>query len=300
MNRFKAVLCACALLPVVALANGPMAYGPRYAPFYPPAYTPPIVSFRAGPLSGFAFRNPGGLLLQLGLGLGVLAAEGVFEAEQPPPPQQPPPVYYYPYPVPAQPPPPPCCHTAPPCCSTAPPAVEQRFERALPKSGAFGGGFSLEPIAFGPIQARIRGTQANGTSWGAALQFDLGPRWALRVPFAAAQAGSGAFSYREATFAPGLIYRFRDNPDQGLVPYLGAGAKLGKLLFGRELLGLPPILDNDTPVEKLGVAPELWAGLEVHAARWLALNGSVVYSYLRLGDQDLHVLREQASVRISF
>jgi hypothetical protein len=58
--------------------------------------------------------------------------------------------------------------------------------------------------------------------------------------------------------------------------------------------------DSDLDLELHGrVAPEVWVGLEWHAARWFSLNLGGAYMYTRLFGTGVHVLHERVGIRIS-
>lgn len=193
-------------------------------------------------------------------------------------------------------------------------------ERELPEAGHFGGGFNLEPLSLGSAQAFSAGGSAAGLNLQGALQFDLGPRWALRMPVDLSAGGSSAMSYGELGITPGLLYRWRDSEDQTWVPYVGGGLRLGLVGAGRGLVGLPPVTAQRRPVAALGfdsddwdsdsdsdldlemigrVAPEVWVGIEWHASRWFALNLGGAYMYTRILGTGVHVLHERVGIRIS-
>lgn len=184
----------------------------------------------------------------------------------------------------------------------------------VPRAGYFGAGINLEPLTLGPVQAFASGGTAMGVSLQSALQIDLGPRWALRLPLGAALAGESPSDFVELSFTPGVIHRWRDDADQAWVPYVGGGLKLGLFGAGRGLLGLPLIasrqaLDLDfgddggdpDPNEEvdLGALPELWGGVEWHPNRWCSLHLGAAYSYVRVAGRNVHVLHERVGVRFS-
>ncbi|MBN8232616.1 hypothetical protein JYK02_34370 [Corallococcus macrosporus] len=185
----------------------------------------------------------------------------------------------------------------------------------VPRSGYFGAGINLEPLALGPMQAFSGGRVAVGVTLQAALQVDLGSRWALRVPLEVGTGGSGDSTFSEVAVTPGLLYRWRSDAGQRWVPYLGGGLKLGAAGAGREFLGLPLVTtvqsldldfddgdgESDPNFEsRLGVFPEIWAGVEWHPNRWFALNLGAAYTYVRLLGTNVHLLHERVGVRFSF
>lgn len=184
----------------------------------------------------------------------------------------------------------------------------------LPRSGYFGAGFSLEPLALGPAQAFSGGGAAVGVSFQAAIQVDLGTRWALRLPLELGVGGTGDATFAELGFTPGVLYRWRDDADQRWVPYLGGGLKLGAAGAGRDLLGLPLVTvqaldididhhhggESDPNLEsRVGAFPELWAGVEWHPNRWFSLNLGGAYTYVRVAGTNVHLLHERVGLRFS-
>ncbi|NOK11157.1 hypothetical protein [Corallococcus exercitus] len=185
----------------------------------------------------------------------------------------------------------------------------------VPRSGYFGAGVNLEPLAVGPMQAFSGGRTAVGISLQASFQLDLGSRWAFRLPLEVGVGGSGDATFSEVGVTPGLLYRWRDDANQRWVPYFGGGLKLGAAGAGRELLGLPLVttvqsldldFDDDGDSEsdpnfesRLGVFPEVWAGVEWHPNRWFALNLGAAYTYVRLLGTNVHLLHERVGVRFS-
>ena len=151
-------------------------------------------------------------------------------------------------------------------------------------------------------------------------QFDLGPRWAFRIPISVdATFGSSPGGYAGISLTPGLVYRWRRRQDQAWIPYAGGGLKLGTFGAGHALLGLPPIpvagifighhhldLDGgghaDDPNFEVGlrVAPEVWAGLEGHPSSWLSVDLGASYAWLRLAGENVHLVRELIGLRLSF
>jgi hypothetical protein len=190
----------------------------------------------------------------------------------------------------------------------------------LPRSGYFGAGVNLEPLAMGPMQAISGGGAAVGLTIQGAIQVDVGPRWALRLPLELGAGGSGDSTFAELALTPGVLYRWRDDADQRWVPYFGGGFKLGLAGANRGLLGLPLVTsealdtqaldihfhhhDGDSSsdpndVSRLGAFPELWAGLEWHPTRWFALNLGGAYTYVRLAGTNVHLLHERVGLRFS-
>jgi hypothetical protein len=191
---------------------------------------------------------------------------------------------------------------------------EGTTEGTLPRSGYFGAGFNLEPLSIGPMEAISGGGVAGGVIFQAAIQLDLGPRWALRFPLELGVGGAGDSSFAEAGFTPGVLYRWRDDADQRWVPYFGGGIKLGVVGAGRELIGAPLVnsvqaLDihfhdghsssNPNVETNVGAFPELWAGIEWHPTRWFSLNLGGAYTYTRVLGTNVHLLHQRVGMRFS-
>lgn len=204
-----------------------------------------------------------------------------------------------------------------PPAAPAPPALAAAA--SLGKAGAFGKGINLE-AALVAVQALGPGGAEAGAGLAVIPQFDLGPRWAFRVPITVdATFASSPGGFADISLTPGLVHRWRTHQDQTWIPYLGGGLKLGSFGAGHALLGLPSVavagvfighhhldLDGgnhaDDPDFEVGlrVAPELWAGLEVHPCSWFSVDLGATYAWVRLSGENLHLLREVVGLRLSF
>jgi hypothetical protein len=190
----------------------------------------------------------------------------------------------------------------------------------LPRAGHFGSGVSLEPLSLGAFQAKGQGATTSGLSMQAALQIDLGPRWAFRLPLDLSAGGEDPRQFTELGVTPGLLYRWRSDADQTWVPYLGAGLRLGGVGAGRGLLGQPLLLaqarvhamgfdggdfddgdgaDDPNLETKVHAAPELWLGVAWQPARWFALTLGGSYLYTRMMGSSIHVFHERVGLRFS-
>lgn len=192
-------------------------------------------------------------------------------------------------------------------------------EPPLGKSGAFGKGINVE-AALAVVQVVAPGGVEGGVGLALIPQYDLGARWAVRVPIAVdVTFASSPGGYADLSLTPGLVRRWRRHQDQAWVPYLGGGVKLGSFGAGRSLLGLPEVTTSalfighhhidvdghghaDDPNFEVGlrVAPELWAGLEVHPCSWFSFDLGATYAWIRLSGENLHLLREMIGLRLSF
>jgi hypothetical protein len=187
------------------------------------------------------------------------------------------------------------------------------------KSGVLGKGINIEG-ALVIVQTMGPGGQEAGTGLALIPQFDLGPRWALRVLVTAdVTFVSSPGGYADISLTPGIVRRWRRRQDQAWVPYVGGGVKLGSFGAGHALLGLPAVttsalfighhhidLDGhghaDDPNFEIGqrVAPELWAGVECHPLSWFSIDLAASYAWIRLSGANLHLLRELIGLRLSF
>lgn len=192
----------------------------------------------------------------------------------------------------------------------------------LGKAGAFGKGINVELIAAGAVQAISAGGAEGGLGLATAVQLDIGPRWAFRLPVALdVTFASRPGGFADISITPGLLRRWRSGVDQRWVPYAGGGVKLGSFGAGRRLLDLPIITTSaleTTPTlalddhhfgggshdpnfeVRLRAAPEVWAGVEYHTSRWFCLNLGASYALIRLAGQNLHLVREMLGIRFSF
>jgi hypothetical protein len=188
---------------------------------------------------------------------------------------------------------------------------------ALPRSGRFGAGIGLQPFALGPIEVASAGRLDAGLGLTGALQVDLGPRWALRLPLAMDLAyGGGNGSFVDLAFTPGVLHRWRHDVDQRWVPYLGAGLRLGAVGARRDLLGLPLLPTtahehhgdhhlfghhNDPNFDAtLTAGPELWAGLDQRLGAWCTLDWSFAYGWMHVDGVGLHRFRQTVGLRLTF
>ena len=199
----------------------------------------------------------------------------------------------------AVPPPPPAVSSPPPA---TPPAAPPSTPEVLGKSGRFGLGLSLE-ANLGWNQVFASAASPAGAVVALALQFDLGPRAAFRLPMSFAFAGAGNDEFGQLALAPAIIYRWRSSADQELVPYLGLGLRLGAALGGRHLLGRPVTgvagadscsdsrehpRSTGAPIPDCAffVSPEPTLGLEWHASRLFAIDIALAYSFAHFSSSE--------------
>src|SRR6478672_7323955 len=110
----------------------------------------------------------------------------------------------------------------------------------LHKEGLVHGGVSLELLDVGAMQAFTRYGSAKGADVGVALQIELGPHLAIKLPIEFGYGGSvNGAHYGELAIVPGVVYRFRDRDDQRWVPYVGGGLRFGAVSIGKTLVGEP-------------------------------------------------------------
>ena len=199
----------------------------------------------------------------------------------------------------------------------------------LPRSGGLGAGVNLEPVALGSIQAFGPAGVRAGVSFMAAVQIDLGPRWALRLPIDFSVAGaSPGDGYADLGFTPGVLHRWREDADAGVVPYVGGGFKLGIASVGEFLLASPVLAQSTGQLSqglnrfhhnhhsfagtsggsntedgdetfRFGAFPEIWLGLELHPSRWFAFDLGLTYVYVRMAGMNVSSLRERIGLRLS-
>jgi len=187
----------------------------------------------------------------------------------------------------------------------------------LPKAGQFGLGLNLEGT-LGWNQVSAPGGSPPGAVAALALQIDMGPHAAFRLPLSFAFAGGGNEIFGQLAFTPGLLYRFRRSVEQELVPYLGLGLKLGVLVGGRGLLGRPitGMRTSDACSQRRAqgariddcaftFSPEPMVGLEWHTSRIFSLDFSAAYSFARLTSEEqivswVHVFQVVTGPRLSF
>jgi hypothetical protein len=181
------------------------------------------------------------------------------------------------------------------------------------KAGLFHQGIAIELLDIGGIQAITSHGSASGVDGGIVLQWDLGPRWAIRVPI---ELGVGGFArgegYGELLAIPGVVYRFRSYDDQRWVPYLGGGVRFGAVGIGNALVGQPLVVacchdwgDSDghhDPNIQSSTAwgTELWAGVEWNRTSWFSLQLAGALGYERILATAVVVLRETLGLRFSF
>ena len=184
----------------------------------------------------------------------------------------------------------------------------------LPKSGLFGAGFGLELLGIGPVEVIGPAGFASGVGLTVALQFDLGPRWALRLPATLDYAGRhGDSAFLDLAFSPGILHRWRSSADQRWVPYLGGGIRLASQGVRRDFVGEPLLMKLDIDIDEhhggddpnfetelAPVMPELWVGLEWHPNRWFAANLGLCYSWLRARGQNVQLVRQMLGGRFTF
>jgi hypothetical protein len=181
----------------------------------------------------------------------------------------------------------------------------------LPRTGIFRAGLGIDLLQLGPLQVISSGGTSQGIVVATGVEIDIGTRTALRVPLEIAYAGSSnndAAGVEQSTvflfagLSPGIVYRFRRERQQRWMAYVGGAARLGGFMFGRSLLGVAP---NPPPVtmqefQRLGVAPEVTAGLLFSPARWFSLRIAVDYTYIFVAHTSVHALSETIAPRFSF
>ena len=221
-------------------------------------------------------------------------------------------------PLPAPPPPvwtpqpaPPTWTPPPAPYASSPASADMTVTATLPRTGVFAGGVGLNLLQLGPLEVISSGDTSYGIALGLGVEIDLSPRLALRLPLEINFAGStntdGSGVEDSTVFAyvglsPGLVYRFRSEPDQRWTPYVGGAIKLGGFMFGRRLLGLAPNPPPATMQEftRAGAAPDLAAGLLFTPFRWLCWRIAVDYSYIFVANTSLHALSETVGPQLSF
>jgi hypothetical protein len=226
-----------------------------------------------------------------------------------------------PSPKPPSPAPPPVSQPASPAPSASPTVAPS--PPALEKSGRFGLGLALE-VDLGWAEAVTSQISVAGAVVALALQFDLGPRAAFRLPLSFAFGGSGNDLFGQLALSPSVIYRFRDHVDQEWIPYIGLGLRLGSGLGGRHLLGRPvrPAgvtgpdscpdslehpRDRSQPVPDctMFISPEPIVGVEWHASRLFSLDLAASYSFAHFSSSEgmprwLSLFQLYLGPRISF
>jgi hypothetical protein len=186
----------------------------------------------------------------------------------------------------------------------------------LGRAGRFGWGFSLE-LQIGWSQVFAPGGSPAAVLLGLAAQVDMGPRSAFRLPLSVVAASSGENQFAEAAFVPTYIYRFRNETEQTIVPYVGLGVRVEFVDAGRRLLGRPltGMKSPDSCAGRHGtstdrdcgfaLSPEPIAGIEWHANRLFALDIAATYSFAHLTSSDgvvswIHLLSIYVGPRLSF
>jgi len=195
----------------------------------------------------------------------------------------------------------------------------------LRKEGLIHGGVSLELLNLGAVQAFTSHGSAKGVDMGVALQIELGPHLAFKLPIEFGYGGSvNGAHYGELAIVPGVLYRFRDRNDQTWVPYVGGGFRFGVVSIGKTLVGEPldPVavacchdLDwghssssghasdpymEDASTTSGGMSPELWAGFAWNGTRWFSVQFAGALGYERLLGTSVIVARETIGARITF
>jgi len=217
--------------------------------------------------------------------------------------------------------------SAPPIPAVAPGTVGAFAPRvsadppALGKSGRFGLGLHIE-LDFGWAEIFAPQSSLAGAVASLAFQFDLGPRWAFRLPASFVLAGSGTASFGEFALSPSLLYRFRSTTEQPWVPYVGLGLRLGSALGGRRLLNRPvtataspdgcpsghyrgrTTYDSNEDCS-LFVSPEPQVGIEWHPNRLVSLDAALSYSFAHFSSSEslsrwTHLLQLYLGPRLSF
>jgi hypothetical protein len=189
------------------------------------------------------------------------------------------------------------------------------------RTGGLGLGVGLEPLALGTVEVVSRGHGAAGLGVAAALQIDLGVRWALRLPLSIDAAfARGQSELIEVAFTPGAIYRFRTGLDEGLVPYAGGGLRLAGAGAERDLLGLPVVTQSALELKhehhgdhhpfghrsddpnfdtEASLGPEIWLGVEQRLSRWFLFDWRLSYSWLRVDGVGVHLFMQSLAARLT-
>jgi hypothetical protein len=189
-------------------------------------------------------------------------------------------------------------------------AASPRDSTRLTRSGYFRRGINFDLLELGSVQAIGPGGSVAGILLGIGPEFDLGPRAAIRIPLQIAVAfdagGSTvdeteAKSFVDIVLAPRYVYRFRNQQNQSLVPYLGGGLDMGIFQFGRRLLGLEPSPEGTAQAfVRVGVAPDLFGGILYSPTRIFSLRFALGYTYFYVAHTSLHVLSETVAARFTF
>jgi hypothetical protein len=179
--------------------------------------------------------------------------------------------------------------------------------QGLPRAGLLAAGINIDLLEIGAAQAYGSGGSSSGAMLGLGAELDLGPRAALRLPLRVTATGDtpgadgqSAPGLIALVFAPAFIYRLRNQADQRWVPYFGGALDLGFFQFGRPLLGLDPSpKGTDQAFVRLGVAPEILAGVLWSPARWFSIRLAAGYSYFYVAHVSAHSLYETVGIRLS-
>ena len=189
----------------------------------------------------------------------------------------------------------------------------------LPESGRFGCGIGIELLGLGATQSATRFGYAGGLSLYTAVQIDMGPQWAFRLPISLDfTERAGDVAYGALAFTPGMVHRWRYAVDQRWIPYVGLGVRLASQEVRRDFVGLPELPTvtaalfddhehhfggggaNDPNLEgHLSIGPEVWLGYELHTNRWTAWNFGLTYSFSNVDGIIVHVVRETVGIRFT-
>jgi hypothetical protein len=186
----------------------------------------------------------------------------------------------------------------------------------LGRSGRFGAGVGLE-LQLGWAQVVATGGSPAGVHLALALQIDMGPRAAFRLPLSLVAAGSGENEFAEIAFTPTFVYRFRYETEQTFVPYVGLGVALefvdaGRGALGRPVTGMrsPDSCSSRSTTSTVrdcafAISPAPIAGVEWHANRLFALDLAASYSFAHLTSSTglvswIHLLSVFVGPRVSF
>jgi len=201
--------------------------------------------------------------------------------------------------------PPPTPSAAPPAAAAPPPpvttpqpspspvAAAPAAPAGLGRSGRLGWGLGFE-AQVGWAQVWAPGSAPAGVHLALAVQGDMGPHAAFRLPLSFAGASSGDNQYAEIAFVPTYLYRFRSQVDQAFVPYVGLGVALKFIDAGRALLGRPEttLRSSDSCSSRtttntardcaFAISPEPTAGVEWQGSRLFTLDMAASYSFAHL------------------
>jgi hypothetical protein len=186
----------------------------------------------------------------------------------------------------------------------------------LGRSGGFGKGLGLELAGLGPAESWTRFGGAGGITLHAAVQRDLGARWAFRVPLSIDLTfRGGEVAYGAIALTPGAVYRWRSFADQRWIPYVGGGARFASEGVRHDFVGRPLVVtsalhidehhsfgggaDDPNVDSQVSVSPELWAGYEYHPIRWFAGIFGASYAWIRIDGENVHLVRETIALRVT-